>query len=184
MGGTGFCFVLLLNLPSKNLVLPSIHWGLACFISLNLRSHTFLLYIPSYFTHFVVIVNRCFLIYVSNWLLLLEWIKTTTNLKVKVFQLWLCNPRLCNYTVHGILQARILKWVTYPFSSRDSQPPESNPGLLYCRWIFHQLSYQQSLLLVCPNPLWRRRQWHPTPVLLPGKSHGQRGLVHCSPWGR
>ena len=30
----------------------------------------------------------------------------------------------------------------------------------------------------------QRRQWHPTPVLLPGKSHGWRSLVGCSPWGR
>ena len=30
----------------------------------------------------------------------------------------------------------------------------------------------------------RKRQWHPTPVLLPGKSHGWRSLVGCSPWGR
>ena len=29
----------------------------------------------------------------------------------------------------------------------------------------------------------RRRQWHPTLVLLPGKSHGRRSLVGCSPWG-
>ena len=29
-----------------------------------------------------------------------------------------------------------------------------------------------------------RRQWHPTPVLLPGKSHGWRDLVGCSPWDR
>ena len=29
-----------------------------------------------------------------------------------------------------------------------------------------------------------RRQWQPTPVLLPGKSHGRRNLVGCSPWGR
>jgi len=29
----------------------------------------------------------------------------------------------------------------------------------------------------------RRRQWHPTPVLLPGKSHGWMSLVGCSPWG-
>ena len=29
----------------------------------------------------------------------------------------------------------------------------------------------------------RRRRWHPTPVLLPGKSHGWRSLVGCSPWG-
>ena len=30
----------------------------------------------------------------------------------------------------------------------------------------------------------QRRQWHPTLVLLPGKFHGQRSLVGCSPWGR
>jgi len=30
----------------------------------------------------------------------------------------------------------------------------------------------------------RRRQWQPTPVLLPGKSHGWRSLVGCSTWGR
>ena len=29
-----------------------------------------------------------------------------------------------------------------------------------------------------------RRQWHPTPVLLPGKSHGWKSLVGCSPWGQ
>src|SRR5574337_1011805 len=31
--------------------------------------------------------------------------------------------------------------------------------------------------------IWRR-QWQPTPVLLPEKSHGWRSLVGCSPWGR
>ena len=30
---------------------------------------------------------------------------------------------------------------------------------------------------------FQRNQWHPTPVLLPGKSHGRRSLVGCSPWG-
>ena len=30
---------------------------------------------------------------------------------------------------------------------------------------------------------WRRK-WQPTAVLLPGKPHGQRSLVGCSPWGR
>ena len=28
-----------------------------------------------------------------------------------------------------------------------------------------------------------KTEWHPTPVILPGKSHGQRSLVGCSPWG-
>ena len=34
------------------------------------------------------------------------------------------------------------------------------------------------------STIFQRRQWHPTPVLLPGKSHGRRSLVGCSPWGR
>ena len=28
----------------------------------------------------------------------------------------------------------------------------------------------------------RRRKWQPTPVFLPGKSHGQRSFAGCSPW--
>ena len=44
------------------------------------------------------------------------------KLKVKVAQscLTLCDPM--NYTVHGILQARILEWVAVPFSRGSSQP--------------------------------------------------------------
>ena len=33
----------------------------------------------------------------------------------------------------------------------------------------------------CP---FQRRQWQPTPVLLPGESQGQRSLVSCHLWGR
>ena len=43
----------------------------------------------------------------------------------------------------------------------------------------------------CPLEIQCKPQWdlkfssiHPTPVLLPGESHGQRSLVGCSPWGR
>ena len=43
---------------------------------------------------------------------------------------------------------------------------------------------QTSVELPTPKPLCWRRQWQPTPVLLLGKSHGQRSLVGCSPWGR
>ena len=104
---------------------------------------------------------------------------------------------------------------------------ESNRGLLHCRWIPYQPSYQGSptkYLLLCQflaytqgsfritklypynkvlwwlnskesscqcrkqgfhpwvgkNP-WRRK-WLPTPVFLPGKSHGERNLVGYSPW--
>ena len=45
-----------------------------------------------------------------------------SEVKVKVSQscLTLCDPM--DYTVHGILQARILKWVVFPFSKGSSQP--------------------------------------------------------------
>ena len=39
-----------------------------------------------------------------------------------------------------------------------------------------------SCMLWCFLAVLRRRQWHPTPVLLSGKSHGRRSLVGCSPW--
>ena len=38
--------------------------------------------------------------------------------------------------------------------------------------------------LIALTPLLWRRQWQPSPILLPRKSHGQRSLVGCSPWGR
>ena len=39
-----------------------------------------------------------------------------------------------------------------------------------------------SLVFAAMSGCWRR-QWHPTPVLLPRKSHGWRSLVGCCPWG-
>ena len=95
-------------------------------------------------------------------------------------------PTLCDsvdYTVRGILQARILEWAAFPFSRGSSQPrdqaqvspiagrflpaepqgkpkntgvgslsllqqifpiQELNRGLLHCRQILYQLSYQES----------------------------------------
>ena len=43
--------------------------------------------------------------------------------------------------------------------------------------------YVYKYMCVCIY-IYRRRRWHPTPVLLPGKFHGRRSLVGCSPWGR
>ena len=49
-------------------------------------------------------------------------LKYKRKVKVKVAQpcLTLCHP--VDYTVHGILQARILEWVAFPFSRGSSQP--------------------------------------------------------------
>ena len=51
-------------------------------------------------------------------------IQSTCNAKVKVTQSCptLCNPMDYTYRVHGIFQARILEWVTFPFSRGSSQP--------------------------------------------------------------
>ena len=59
----------------------------------------------------------------KNFYVKLLWVKILlTKLKVKVPQSCptLCDPT--DYTVHGILQARILEWVAFPLSSRSSQP--------------------------------------------------------------
>ena len=47
---------------------------------------------------------------------------SSSSMYVKVTQLWptLCNPM--DSIVHGILQARILEWVAFPFSRGSSQP--------------------------------------------------------------
>ena len=46
------------------------------------------------------------------------------------------------------------------------------------------VSLLTKVLIVKAMVFTRRRQWHPTPVLCPGESHGPRSLVGCSPWGR
>ena len=48
----------------------------------------------------------------------------------------------------------------------------------------HRVGHEWSDLAAGSTRRARRRQWHPTPELLHGKSHGRRSLVGCSPWGR
>ena len=70
-------------------------------------------------------------------------------------------------------------------------PPWVYSVLDYGQMIFHPWASVYKLETFTPpqstlkvaRVVSRRRQWHPTPVLLPGKSHGWRSLVGCSPWG-
>ena len=66
------------------------------------------------------------------------------DVKVKVTQscLTLCN--LMNYTVHGILQVRMLQGVAFPFSRGSSQPRDTNLGLPHRRQILYQLIHKGS----------------------------------------
>ena len=80
----------------------------------------------------------------------------------------LCDPVDCSplgFSVHGILQARILEWVAISFS-RGSFLPSRRCGF-------------NSWVLKIP---WRRKL-QPTPVFLPVKFHGQRSLVGYCPRG-
>ena len=66
-------------------------------------------------------------------------------MKVKVAQ---SCPTLCNpmdyAVVYGILQARILDWVAFPFSRGSSQPRDRTQVYLHFRWILYQLSHKAS----------------------------------------
>ena len=67
----------------------------------------------------------------------------------------LCDPM--DYTVHRILQARILEWVTVPFSRLSYKPRDRTQAYLHCRWILYQLSHQGSprILEWVANPFSR-----------------------------
>ena len=53
------------------------------------------------------------------------------------------------------------------------------------RWVLNSSGVLcvNSHYLILPRVSSRRRQWHPTPALLPGESHGQKSLVGYSPEG-
>ena len=113
--------------------------------------------------------------------------------------------------VPGILQARTLEWVAISFSKLlllvSGKPKGDQPGrreriARALQWLFFKCSsfglprefsgkesacYCRKLKRQGFDPWVRkipwRRAWQPTPVFLPGESHGQRSLVGCSPWG-
>ena len=113
----------------------------------------------------------CVYIYICIIITLLysrNWHNTVNQLyvvKVLVTQscLTLCDPIYCSppgFSVHGILQARLLEWVAISFS-RGSSWPFSRA------WV--------SCIAV------NNRAWQPTPAFLPGESLGQSSLVGYSP---
>ena len=82
-------------------------------------------------------------------------------MKVKVAQSCptICDPM--DYTVHGILQASILEWVTFPFARGIFPTQGLNPGLPHCRQILYQLSHKGSprILEWVAYPFSRGSSW-------------------------
>ena len=64
------------------------------------------------------------------------------RIKVKVAQSCPTLRDPLDYTVHGILQARILEWVAFPFSRGPFLTLGLNPGLAHCGQILYQLSHK------------------------------------------
>ena len=97
---------------------------------------------------------------------LLQCMKVKSESEVPQLCLTPSDPMDCSLPgsfIHGIFQARVLEWVAIAFAEGHH---------------YHLLKFHIYALVS------QRRQWHPTPVLLPGKSHGRRSLVGCNPWGR
>ena len=96
-------------------------------------------------------------------------------------------------SAHGIFQARVLEWGAIAFSKRPViETFKSCKGIILdfpggpsgkeraCQCRKHKRFGFDPWVRKIP---WRRA-WQPTPVFLPGESHGQRSLGGCSPWGR
>ena len=108
---------------------------------------------------------------------LLQCMKVKSESEVTQSCPTLSDPMDCSLpgsSVHGIFQARTLQWVAISL-------------LQLTKWFIYYLVdkiYEVVLYLELSLTSYWRRQWQPTPGLLPGKSLGQRRLVGCSPWSR
>ena len=115
-----------------------------------------------------------------------------------------CDPMDCS--LPGSLQARILEWVTRHSSKGYSwpkdqtriscitdgfftaEPPGKSSFRISALTSIHRMKrstkpLQLQFVVGLRNKVWRRK-WQPTPVLLPGESHGERSLVGYSQWSR
>ena len=93
-----------------------------------------------------------------------------------------------------ILQARLQQYMNYELPDVQAgfrKGRGTREQIVNIRWIIRKAREFQKNTYFCFIDYAKAfnctialiRQWHPTPVLLPGKSHGWRSLVGCSPWG-
>ena len=68
------------------------------------------------------------------------------------------------------------RWILNHWTTREA--PKQTFLANYCYW------FMKERIFGYPLSEGQRRRWHPTPVLLLGKSRGWTSLVGCSPWGR
>ena len=98
----------------------------------------------------------------------------------------------CAHTVFSCLECDCFRcsshlWARQVKEGREPgwKPNRSSPSSWTSHWPFLTGGSlgKGKFILALSRVDSQRRQWHPTPVLLPGTSHGRRSLVGCSPWG-
>ena len=113
------------------------------------------------------------------------WIYGAIPMSNNLKSLWfLCLPE-CFEAGEGYQRSYIY------FFNGDIWVVEDNGGLINRMELPWWLSGKESAcqckkhrVSPCVRKIPCRRKWHPTPVSLPGKFHGQRSLAGYSPWGR
>ena len=98
-----------------------------------------------------------------------------TALKVKVIQSCptLCDPM--NFIVHGILQARILEWVAFPFSRGSSQPRDWTQvsciaGEFFTSWATREAQLLLWSLKLKMISILKTETWPPTVAKIAGRN--------------
>ena len=94
------------------------------------------------------------------------------------------------YCVNNRNTHRSTQTLSFHLKEVLKQSIEKNINVFYMRWRRLPGKKNEGIfqgdrnILYFMGPIYRRTQWHPTPVLLPRKSQGRRSLEGCSPWGR
>ena len=105
----------------------------------------------------------------------------------------LSSSSICLFMVLEKAEEPEIKLPTSAGSSKKQESSRKTYKSIHVQHTPHQQKKKKKHIIISINAEkvfdkiqhpFRRRQWQPTPVLLPGKSHGWRGLVGCSPWGR
>ena len=128
-----------------------------------------------------------------------------------LYESMVCSP--LGSSDYGVLLARILEWIDFPFSKGTSKPKDQTQVSYFNRPIYSDRATAPHSSTLAWKILWMeeptrlqsmgslrvrynwvtslslftfihlRRKWQPTPVFLPGESQGQGSLVGCHLWG-
>ena len=119
-------------------------------------------------------------------------IKCTHNIKfIILIILYINSIKYIDIFVFPIFRTLFIlqNWSSVPIKQSHFFSPQtpSNPTFKFCLYEFGYSRYLIGPVVKNPPETWVQSlggmKWHPTPLFLPGKSHGQRSLAGYNPWG-